>query len=66
LRSDSKQHRERTNSDTVRTVEKKYIVVESELVILAEETPNISSKLLSNKVLEIVRETLTGWYTQKH
>jgi len=50
----------------VRTVEKKYIVVESELVILAEETPNISSKLLSNKVLEIVRETLTGWYTQKH
>lgn len=66
MRSDSKQHRERTNSDTVRTVEKKYIVVESELVILAEETPNISSKLLSNKVLEIVRETLTGWYTQKH
>jgi hypothetical protein len=60
LRSDSKQHMERTNSDTARTVEKKYIVVESELVTLAEETPNISSKLLSNKVPEIVRETLTG------
>lgn len=51
---------ERTNSDTARTVEKKYIVVESELVTLAEETPNISSKLLSNKVPEIVGETLTG------